>query len=374
MQDESGSSDISPAARETLHAVCAAGLDSSTHAFRSEPLADADWTWLQDQVVAQRLAGLQIEAVRGGQFPVTAEQRAHASALARRVLTRSMTLEMALLHAQSLMDTQGIPTRVLKGSAVAVLDYPDPSLRPFVDVDLLVRGDDFDSAARSLPTLGYARRYPEPRPGFDRRFGKGASFLDPDGNAVDLHRTLVMGPFGLTVDLDALWERPTEFTVAGKRLLALSDEARLLHASYHAVLGDWPRRLLPYRDIAQMVLRRRFDEERLYRMSEHCGADALLALGITGAWELLSLPDEPGLVGWARRYSVSASEHRQISLYTTKRNSYAAKSFGALREIPRLRDKVAFTGAPPPARTRIRSRPPCLAMGPAPARADPDPR
>ena len=40
----------------------------------------------------------------------------------------------------------------------------------------------------------FGRESAEPRPGFDRRFGKGVCLVRPDGVQVDLHRTLAAGP------------------------------------------------------------------------------------------------------------------------------------------------------------------------------------
>ncbi|MCA1704679.1 MAG: hypothetical protein LC808_16010, partial [Actinobacteria bacterium] len=65
----------------------------------------------------------------------------------------------------------------------------------------------------------------------------------------------MLGPWGLLVNLDDLWgDDGQEFVVGGHRLRALSHEYRLLHACYHATLGNWPLRLASLRDIAEMVL------------------------------------------------------------------------------------------------------------------------
>ncbi len=55
---------------------------------------------------------------------------------------------------------------------------------------------------------GGRRRFSEVRPGFDRRWGKGACVVAADGTELDVHRTFVAGPFGLTVDLSPPRARP----------------------------------------------------------------------------------------------------------------------------------------------------------------------
>ena len=106
------------------------------------------------------------------------------------------TLEVVQLFADA-----AIEVRLLKGPAVAHLDYPDPAWRAFGDIDVLVPSAQYDDAIRALLAVGGRRRSQEVRPGFDRRFGKGACVTLLNGVQVDVHRTLASGPFGLTVDL-----------------------------------------------------------------------------------------------------------------------------------------------------------------------------
>ena len=107
-----------------------------------------------------------------------------------------------------------------------------------------MRSEQFDDAVAALARAGHHRRFPQPRPGFDRRFSKGTSFVTDEGTEIDLHRTFAMGPFGLTMKLDDLWARASTFRVGGVDLHALGREERFLHTCFHASLGDNPPRLL----------------------------------------------------------------------------------------------------------------------------------
>ena len=60
----------------------------------------------------------------------------------------------------------GIECRVLKGPALANLDYPSPELRPFVHVNLLVRSAQFVDAIELLKRR-IQRTHAEPAAGFD---------------------------------------------------------------------------------------------------------------------------------------------------------------------------------------------------------------
>src|SRR4029078_2118569 len=98
-------------------------------------------------------------------------------------------------------------------------------------------GRDFEVAVDALNNVGYERTFRELRPGFDRRFGKGASFTGTVGHEVDLHRTFALGPYGLAVDLDDVWVSSDRFEIAGRSFETLDPDQRFLHACYHAAIG-----------------------------------------------------------------------------------------------------------------------------------------
>jgi len=56
-----------------------------------------------------------------------------------------------LLRAAVLLSAADVSLRVLKGPAAAALDYPDPTMRAFVDIDILIRSEEFDRAVDADP-------------------------------------------------------------------------------------------------------------------------------------------------------------------------------------------------------------------------------
>jgi hypothetical protein len=61
-----------------------------------------------------------------------------------------------LLAVIDLLTEATIETRVLKGAAVAHLDYSRPAQRSFIDLDILARGEHFDRAEQTLITASSA--------------------------------------------------------------------------------------------------------------------------------------------------------------------------------------------------------------------------
>lgn len=339
--------------RAVSRSIAAHGLPGTRLPFPQQPLNDWEWRQLVASVQVHRITGLLAAAVHGGDLPVTEPQRAETNRLHVAMVTTCLLLERDLVTLLDAFDHWAIDHRVLKGPAFAQLDYPAPSLRVFGDVDVLVRGDQFDAAAEVLTSLGYRRRYREVRPGFDRQFGKGASWTGPDRREVDLHRTFVMGPFGLMIDLDRLWEPGDPFVVGPRSARTLRPSHRILHACYHAALGKREPQLVPLRDTAEMLLHPRTDDElwsETLREAGRWGGEAVVARSVSAAWETFDLPDDERS-RWATRRAVTHREERALRTYSDPAMSYAARQFEALRVIhgTRARAQYAFALAFPDA-------------------------
>lgn len=325
-------------------AVAAHGLPRALHDPPLEPLGDSAWASLALCAGHERVTGLLARAIADGALPATAHQAEEAERAHRASMAAAVALERTLIRTVNRFTEAGIDHRVLKGPAAAHLDYPDPSLRSFGDIDLLVRSEQFDAAVGLLVRAGHRRRFPEPRPGFDRRFGKGCCLIHPEGHQVDLHRTLAMGPFGLMVRLDDLWASSSTFRLAGHDLLALSPAERFLHACFHAALGDTVPRLVAVRDVAQMLLCQPLDVTRVRHLASAWKADAVVARAVGLAWDVLAI-DRDGVgpvASWALAQRPGHRDLRALAVYLDHGQTYAAKSFAALRAIGPRRDKAAF--------------------------------
>ena len=108
-----------------------------------------------------------------------------------------------------MLESAGVRHVLLKGAALATAVYADPSLRPFGDVDLLLDPGRFVDGIAALRAAGAVRWLPEVRRGFDGRFAKDVPVLF-GGGAIDLHRTLIAGPFGRRIPVGELIERRRE--------------------------------------------------------------------------------------------------------------------------------------------------------------------
>ncbi|GAA5114932.1 nucleotidyltransferase family protein [Haloechinothrix salitolerans] len=326
-----------------------------------EPLAPSAWREVVQGAWRHRVTGALAAAVHDGAMAATDAQRREAVAQHRTAQLRVLFLERELAAIVTRLARAGVPTRVLKGPAYARLDYADPALRSFHDIDLLVRPDDLGRAADTMRAAGYRRTLAEPRPGFDRRFDKGMTLVPPAGYELDIHRTFVLGPWGVLVDIDELWHDNGErLVVAGRPvtpLTTLSLPYRLLHACYHAALGDWPLRLGSLRDVAELLRRVEdpagsagspggSDVARTTRaIAGRWGVEAVLAAAIADATRLLGLPTTGPLSSWAWAYVPSKRAETWLALHTHENKTFAAQALATVRVLPRWRDKLAYVHA-----------------------------
>lgn len=327
---------------DPLVVVASAGLPTAAEP-PTDPLGLSEWRALLRTVRAQRMSGLLSAALASG-FPATPEQVAEAGHLHAGQCAWVLKLERRLLALSAQLRSTGIDHRVLKGSALAHLDYDDPADRCFVDVDLVVPARSFPAVCARLTQAGGERRYAEPRPGFDVRFSKGASFLLPDGVDIDLHRTLVLGYFGLRLDPEALFADAEWFSVGTQRLPALAHPERLVHACIHASLGTSDPRWMPVRDVAQLTVRAD-DTAAVLDRARQWRCEAVVADAVNHAWARLQLTVDHDLVRWAREYPITNRDQSHLAAYRGTGRSHARMALDGLSAVGGWTDRARYLHA-----------------------------
>lgn len=305
----------------------------------------ADWEQLLLSVAQHRLSGLLLEAIGRGALIASDSQAMQAAAVHRRSMAWVLLLDRKLLEVAGRLRVSGIEFRLLKGCAHAHLLYPDPSLRPYVDIDLLVRGSDFAAAVDTLRAIDISRQVPELRPGYDRRFGKGATLRTAEGFAVDLHRTFVAGPFAMTIDADRLFETVEFVAVGGDALPALAREERFLHACFNATVSDRDPTFIALRDVAAAALDTELDFDRAVELARRWGAGLVVATALRTSWAELGLRSVGQPVAWTQSYRDTARERRVLQAYKEPDRRWRSQALAALPEIAGLGSKIAYLRA-----------------------------
>ena len=329
--------------KEAARTVAGFGLGGREQPEHVE-VADAEWQALTGKLWSEKLTGLAVAAFRAGVLRVSADRVDDLLDRHRRAMAWCLRIEQRLLLLDERFVGAGIEYAVLKGPAVAHTAYADPSLRGFGDLDVLVRGRDFERACRVLREMGFRRNVPEPRQGFDARFGKAAAHRhEDDAMEIDLHRTLVLGPFGLWIEPETLLDRAVGFRLAGRPIPRLDDTGMLLNVAMHASLG-WPPALIPWRDVLEIsggmsvdwgVLADQASRWRLSAVLHDAFATAERTLGC-------SPPPEAAIFAAAR---IPRDEARALGTYVGERRRIGGTAVSTLRAIPNVRDKAAYVRA-----------------------------
>ena len=327
-----------PASR--LAQIAAVGLRERESA-SPEVLASQDWPSLRGAVVGHRLTGLALEASGRGELRLPDHALDELEDLQRDAMTHAVLLERRLVEVNAALTAEGIEFVVLKGPAIAHTCYPDPAWRPFSDLDLLVRRDQWTKVCELLATLGYRRELPEPRPGFDVRFGKAVTFNSEEGT-IDLHSTLASGSFGVWIDPDVLFERTETLQLGGAKLKRLDDTMLLLHACVHASLGWAPPLLLPLRDILQISSTLTIDWVRFSDAATRWHLDPVLQHAFGTATRVLSIAPPAQTEHWLE-LTVGRRERLILDAYTTERRARGGMTLAMLRALPGVRSKAAYT-------------------------------
>jgi Uncharacterised nucleotidyltransferase len=307
-------------------------------------VAEDAWEPMLGSLTKERLTGLAVAAAESGWLELSDRQAEELLDRQREAMVWALLGERHLMRVGAALQAGGVDFLVLKGPALAHICYPDPSWRPYADLDLLVRTSDWRAACGILAEAGFRRDLPEPRPGFDERFGKAASHTGPEGYSIDLHRTLVLGPFGLWLRPEELFDSPATLELGGRRFGRLDDTALLVHACMHASLGWLPLLLLPVRDVAQVVWNSQVDWDLFADRVRRWRLGAVVRHSFETSSELLgaALPPETEAFAAARS---KRRERRALASYTSDRRSRGGTALSTFKAIPGIRGKTAYARA-----------------------------
>ncbi len=207
-------------------------------------------------------------------------------------LGRTMAMTRELTQALASLADAGIPAITFKGPTLAVSVYGDLGLRPFGDLDILVRPDDFEAALALLSEAGYRPQRPFP--------WECHLVHSERGTCLDLHAALSHDgiPYGL--DFDQLEARAARIELDGHEVACPDAEDLLLLLCVHLTKDMWDvrsgfapnLRLIKLADIAELVRRREPDWDLVLERAQTLRVLRILrfALGVVRQVYPVALP------------------------------------------------------------------------------------
>jgi hypothetical protein len=245
-------------------------------------------------------------------LPTTEAQRLSVMETHGESMAGCLMLEATLLGLLEGFKEAGIPVAVLRGVAAAHLEYSDPAVRPFCDIDLLIPPG---LVERTAPVLAAAGLIPDPSPVAKGRWDPpGLAFLADHQLEIDLYDHVIGGPLVSTIPAVELWRDLSVFELAGTTVATLSPEARLISACLRATVGPTPR-LIALRDVVELVFGGQVEVSRVHQLAQEWSVRAVMAAAISRAWQTFALADVVALSNWAQRYHPSPTETEVLAAY-----------------------------------------------------------
>jgi hypothetical protein len=324
----------------TLRAVAAWELPGAPEiALPEDPGSLAGFADLAQQT---RLIGPLLAAAAAGDVLLPGELEADLLGRQERALLWCIHLEARLLEAREWFDAAGgVQHLVIKGPAIAYLDVPNPSMRTFADIDLLVTGADLDRAVQILDAHGASPPWAQRRPGFDRRFAKSTTRTFTDGVEFDVHRTLASGAHGHRIPVAELFEAPDHFDIGGVEFRALKPTHRLLHSAYHLLLGSREPALMNLRDLGCYLADVDLGPDRVVPEAQRWRGTAVLAMAIDLLAEHLGVCP-PAWSAWRQSYELDPHEVELVERHRREGSSFGRAKLDVVRELPSARDRAAY--------------------------------
>jgi hypothetical protein len=230
-------------------------------------------------------------------LPVRERLRAEAKRSARDALV----LTAELVKVVRALESEGVGVLPYKGPVLAASLYRSLTLRPFGDLDILVRPAQAARGAAALVAAGFRPRAPVVMPGASRRVARSyyQTFArderGPTPVNVELHWRLP-ATFGL--DEARCWARARPATILGTQVRQLAPEDLLVLLCAHGFKHLWA--LVKWIcDVSELIrIYPDLDWDRLAREVRETGGTRVVALGLAVAHELLDaeLPPAAGRI------------------------------------------------------------------------------
>src|ERR1039458_5009225 len=203
---------------------------------------------------------------------------------------KSLLLARELFRILDCLDALGIEVIPYKGVVLSEVYYGDMALRQPGDMDLFVRKHDVARIKSAVRDLGYTPRRPIPEDAEKdyRASGYEWTFDSPAGRNL-LERQWALQPrfYAVDYDMDGLFERAVNVTVASRRVKTPSPEDLLLVLAVHAAKHVWGR-LIWLCDIAQILKREGLHWDWVQSRAREFGIERILRITLLLAKRFLA--------------------------------------------------------------------------------------
>ena len=249
------------------------------------------------------------------------------------------------LNVHQLLQQEGVPVALFKGSVLAHMAYGDISLRQAGDIDILISPKHFDRTRQLLESLGYQMTPPLTNAQLASHLKSHCEiqFMRDDWLTVlDLHWALAPKSFVFKLDTEEVLSRLQTVTIGGAAIKTLSTEDSILYQAMHGAKHLW-RRLEWISSLGETIRAADFiDWNAVIQRAAASHATRMLALGLRLA-ERLSGIEVPAEVDVDRSMDQLAKNILKTIFSVTGAADSTETNLYNLKVMDRKRDALTST-------------------------------
>jgi hypothetical protein len=256
---------------------------------------------------------------------------------------KSLFLTRELIRILDCLDGMGIEVLPYKGLVLSEMYYGDMALRQSGDLDLFVRKSDVARIKNAVRELGYTVRVPIPEEAEQDYIASGyeCTFDSAAGkNVLELQWALQPHFYAVDFDMEGLFDRTVEVTVAGRSLKTPSPEDLFLVLSVHAAKHVWGR-LIWLCDIAQLLKTGNLNWNWIEHQAQKLGIERILRITLLLANRFVATAIPLQIEESIKADRVAQALAEEIAERVIRGVSYGEDQLSYFRLMMRLRERRA---------------------------------
>lgn len=240
-----------------------------------------DWSVLLLLAEEHRVHGLlakRLAETGYADVPAPVREQLQARMRAQHLFTLGMTAELFRILED--FSSASIETVLVKGPLISLLAYGDPSLRSYVDLDLLIRHRDILKATQRMMGMGFDPKVPLSAIQTGKVPGEFVFRRPGTQRIVEMHTERTFRHYPKPIPLEELFARKRQVLLDGREVPALSLEDELVLHCIHGAKDFWER-LMWVSDTAAVLERHpEIGWAKARRAAAEVGAERMLHVGI----------------------------------------------------------------------------------------------
>jgi hypothetical protein len=254
---------------------------------------------------------------------------------------KALFLARELIRILDCLDAVGIEVIPYKGLVLAEVYYGDMALRQSGDIDLFVRKQDLTRVTKAIHELGYTTRVPIPEDATEDYIASGyeCTFDSPAGkNLLELQWALQPHFYAVDFDMEGLFERAVNVTLAGRRVKTPAPDDLLLVLAVHAAKHVWGR-LIWLCDIGQILKRENLDWDWIQSRAREFGIERILRVTLLLTNRFLGEPIPAAVESAMQSDRAARAFADEVAAAVARGVSYQEQQVSYFRLMMRVRER-----------------------------------